>query len=324
MAESHVSDEAYLDTYEYIIFNMLLRQEVDAPSSLSEYVPFSPDDSEPMAIGESTILENTVSNLSLVDIDPQVKDLRESARALYLKANDIYIKTEGHKTRFIQILSGKRTVREQAELYEKYLIYLYDGPPANKANKPGKSFHEYGLAIDVIRNGDDSRLTPALESAGWVQAIADEGWHFQAESASDWGEIVKRMESEVSPLSNKYAENRVVYYENKKRVLASEPEYMNERRRLAEVALGLNSEKKNINITRDRLQKEQQELKQGDVRLKNQRLQVQQLKQQYTTMVYDRCPIGKPYNECTHTDLKLAFDKEKMHFITDTYLQRGN
>lgn len=312
MIKNNISTEEYLDTYEYTIINILLKQEVDTPSPLCEYVPFAPfPDSEQREPIEIINIDNAESGLPLTDVDPNINDLKESAKNMYLKANDIYVKTEGHKTDFIHIRSGRRNVREQAELYEKFLCSLYDGPPANKANKPGKSFHEYGLAIDVIRNGDDSILIPALEAAGWVQAIADEGWHFQAESASDWGDVVKRIESEISPLSEQYAENRVVYYENKKKILTSEPEYIKERRKLDGIALVLNSEKKNINIERDRLQKEQLKLKQADMRLKDQRLQVQQLKKQYEELIYDRCPQGMPYNECTHTDLKVRFDKEK-------------
>lgn len=300
----------YCDTYEYTTLNILLKQEVDSPSSLSPPPLTSPNREQAKEIDIPNV-DNEARYTSLIEVDPKIEKLNESAKNMYLKANHIYINTDGHKTNFIQINSGRRNVREQAELYEKYLNSLYDGPPANKANKPGKSFHEYGLAIDVIRNGDDARLIPALESAGWVQAIADEGWHFQAESAADWVDVAKRIEIEISPISEKYAENRVVYYENKKKISDTEPNYINERRRLSESELALNLEKKNINIQRDKLQKEQLRLKQADVQLKNQRLRVLQLKNQYSNLVYNRCPAGKSYNDCTHIDLKNAFDKEK-------------
>ncbi|HDL6884912.1 TPA: D-alanyl-D-alanine carboxypeptidase family protein [Yersinia enterocolitica] len=300
----------YCDTHEYTTINILLKQELDSPSSLSPLPHTSPDSEQEDEIDIPSV-DYEVRYTPLIEVDPKIANLKESAKNMYLKANHSYINTDGHKTNFIQIRSGRRNVREQAELYEKFLNSLYDGPPANKANKPGKSFHEYGLAIDVIRNGDDSRLIPALESAGWVQAVADEGWHFQAESATDWGDVVNRIEIEISPMSEKYAENRVVYYENKKKISDTEPSYMNERRRLSESELALNLEKKNINIQRDKLQKEQLRLKQADVQLKNQRLRVQQLKNQYSSLVYNRCPAGKSYNDCTHIDLKNVFDKEK-------------
>jgi DNA repair exonuclease SbcCD ATPase subunit len=230
---------------------------------------------------------------------------------MYAAANSIYRKIEGHASEYIQIESGLRDTTRQSELYECYLHSLYGGPPANKANKPGKSFHEYGLAIDVIRNGDEIRLKKALMDAGWNPAIADEGWHFQAEAASDWEDIKNKISTIVEPVSEKYAQNRVVYYENKKRILEAEPGYLSERIKLNESKAILNSKLADLNQEKYHLNREQSLLRDEDFAIKNERQRIQRLKSQIDSMVYDKCPQGNPYDTCTHEDLKRQFDRDR-------------
>jgi hypothetical protein len=296
----------FVDEYEFIISSIYLAEKLYGPTNLA---PYSTAEFDSCIENKNT----AEGELSACDPKSNPNDLRGTARKMYVDANELYRKTNGHVTDAIQICSGLRTVKRQSELYEDYLLSLYGGPPASKANKPGKSYHEYGLAIDVIRNGDEGRIKTALESAGWVQAIVDEGWHFQAEGAAEWGEVSKRIVNDITPLSEKYAQNRVVYYENKKRVSDAEPAYLVERLRLNEIKTLLNNELVDLNQERNRLQAEQFALRQTDADIKTDRLRVQDLKSKYTGFIYDRCPAGRqvPYDQCTHEDLKRQFDKEK-------------
>jgi hypothetical protein len=88
------------------------------------------------------------------------------------------------------VTHGYRTIEEQAELYRRYKA----GGPL--AAPPGKSAHNYGLAIDVVFDSDPSR--PGLQvdwntrAAGWAWLKAatlphprlQNGWSF-----GDWPHI---------------------------------------------------------------------------------------------------------------------------------------
>jgi len=58
-----------------------------------------------------------------------------------------------------QLTSGRRSGSEQKKLYERYI----SGHSALPAAPPGKSKHEFGLAVDIIANS-----MPALNLMGTV------------------------------------------------------------------------------------------------------------------------------------------------------------
>ena len=61
-----------------------------------------------------------------------------------------------------QVTSGRRSTREQARLYQLYIA----GRSRLPAAPPGRSAHEYGLAIDVwAGNGQQGSMMELLE--GW-------------------------------------------------------------------------------------------------------------------------------------------------------------
>lgn len=90
------------------------------------------------------------------------------------------------------VLSGYRSLEEQADLYARYQA---GGPTAAP---PGRSAHNYGLAVDVVLDVDPN--TPGLQPswntklAGWVWLKAasiphprlKNGWSF-----GDWPHLEK-------------------------------------------------------------------------------------------------------------------------------------
>ena len=58
-----------------------------------------------------------------------------------------------------RLVYGFRSIALQAELYNKYLQdLLLDPKNANKAAPPGKSAHNYGLAVDVVLVKDGKEI----------------------------------------------------------------------------------------------------------------------------------------------------------------------
>ncbi|WP_181321338.1 M15 family metallopeptidase [Pseudomonas putida] len=295
------------EEYDSSIDDYYLHQEIPTPIQHSEYRTTMRDSIS--ACKPEPPLHNAETHNAVED--PRASELRTTAKAMYKEANDLYVKTEGHLLAYIKIHSGLRSISDQARLYECYLESLYGGPPAPRANKPGKSYHEYGLAIDIIRGADEDRLKNALSASGWVQAISDEGWHFQAESADDWSDVTQKIENIIKPLSDKYAEDRVVYHENKKRVSEREPGYKKEKKRLDDERITLNKDRSTLNQERTLLLSRQANLNYEDNAIKTERTRVLQLKNSYTGMTYKYCPQNASYEQCTHENLKRQYDSEK-------------
>jgi len=62
------------------------------------------------------------------------------------------------------VTSSRRSMRNQARLYDKWLR----GESSIPAAPPGKSLHEYGLAFDLARIGKDPLNDPLLN---WLGAV---------------------------------------------------------------------------------------------------------------------------------------------------------
>ena len=95
------------------------------------------------------------------------------------------------------VVSGFRSLKEQAKLWLAYKAHLDGtGPPAPRAAPPGKSAHNYGLAIDVVLDTDDGKpgLQPSWDRRlpAWVSLKTrslphprlKHGWSF-----GDWPHI---------------------------------------------------------------------------------------------------------------------------------------
>lgn len=110
--------------------------------------------------------------------DRNADQLEVNAKERFIAADKLYFaRTRGQH---LQIHSGRRTVRRQAELW---ICWKRGTPGCNPANLPGCSLHNYGVAIDVVRV-NETLINEALGSNGWVQTVPDEGWHFEC-TASD-------------------------------------------------------------------------------------------------------------------------------------------
>ena len=95
----------------------------------------------------------------------------------YISADRIYYAATGHN---MQINSGTRTVGHQAQLYIDYTWHK----KGNSAAWPGCSFHNWGVAADMIRV-DEANVIAAMQRGGWKQTVADEGWHFECVDSPD-------------------------------------------------------------------------------------------------------------------------------------------
>ena len=63
------------------------------------------------------------------------------------------------------VTSARRSSGKQADLYQRWI----SGKSLIPANRPGTSLHEYGLAFDLARLGQDPLTDPLLAwlGAGW-------------------------------------------------------------------------------------------------------------------------------------------------------------
>lgn len=107
--------------------------------------------------------------------DAKANELEAVSKAKFIQADEAYYRATGGGNH-IRINSGKRTVRHQAELW---IGYREGRPGYNPANLPGCSLHNYGTAIDIIREGRVDWIEAALNRYGWKRTVDDEGWHYE-------------------------------------------------------------------------------------------------------------------------------------------------
>ena len=101
----------------------------------------------------------------------------DDALRRYVTADRVYYAATG---RNMQIHSGTRTVGRQAQLYIEYKWHKI----GNLAEFPGCSFHNWGVAADMIRV-DESNVIASMQRGGWRQTVAGEPWHFECVDSPD-------------------------------------------------------------------------------------------------------------------------------------------
>ena len=123
-------------------------------------------------------------------VDPARLDpaFRAAVIDLFARLPDRYVVTH-----------GARTLEEQSALYTAWMAYKRRGftpPVAGKAAPPGRSAHNFGMAIDVVVDADPTteRLEPTWDTkvSGWVRLklalaghpLLSHGWWF-----GDWPHI---------------------------------------------------------------------------------------------------------------------------------------
>ncbi|MDM3871849.1 D-alanyl-D-alanine carboxypeptidase family protein [Porticoccus sp. W117] len=244
--------------------------------------------------------------------DPKAKKLFKEASALYKEANKLYLSGK-HKYEYIQIFSGKRSSRSQARLFVKYAWHQYGGPKANKANPPGKSFHEYGVAIDIIRGNDTRALKKALESAGWRESVEDEGWHFEAQSIDSWNMIVKKMMESTFPLGEEYRKAISDFLNKRKLCIELWPSYAKQLSRLRPERESLERRRQELVRTEKQLRDERTDLRRKREAATRSSQLASQLQRKYNEMRYTYCPANPPadYEDCTHKEQTSRYDRER-------------
>lgn len=139
--------------------------------------------------------------------DRKANQFTSDVKKRYITADkSFYNKTKKNMT----IHSGKRSVNKQAELY---ILYKWHNQ-GNPAAWPGCSFHNWGLAADMVRV-DESNVISAMKDGGWTRTVGDEGWHFECTSSSDHGKAAKEIAAfrkAGSGLSYKWSEQVAHFY----------------------------------------------------------------------------------------------------------------
>ena len=114
-------------------------------------------------------------------------NFKPDARERYIKADMVYYaKTQQN----MQIHSGTRTVLRQAQLY---ILHTWHDQ-GNRAAWPGCSFHNWGLAADMIRT-DEANIIDAMKRSGWTRTVTGEGWHFECTGSNDHSKAKKEIAS---------------------------------------------------------------------------------------------------------------------------------
>lgn len=244
--------------------------------------------------------------------DNNIEDLHKEAIELLNDAQTQYKQLGGKG--LIKVHSGVRDCFSQARLFWKYVEYQYGGPSANKANPPGKSLHHFGIAIDVIRGSDETRIAEALRVSGWHDSIEDEGWHFVAISISSYQDIVDRVKKECFPMANKYRDLVSDYFQFGRYIEENEPEAKQENIRLSSEKAWLRSEYRNLVEMEHVLSDSRNELNAIVERMANQREKLLSLRREIDNLDYQnppRCPKGLPFDDCEHTNRKHKFKSEE-------------
>ena len=139
--------------------------------------------------------------------DKKANQFTSDSKRRYIVADkEFYSLTKSNMT----IHSGKRSVQKQAELY---ILYKWHNQ-GNPASWPGCSFHNWGLAADMVRV-DEKNVVESMKKGGWTKTVRDEGWHFECTSSSDHRAAADRIAAfrkSRSGLAYKWSEQVANFY----------------------------------------------------------------------------------------------------------------
>lgn len=139
--------------------------------------------------------------------DKKADQFTGDAKKKYVAADkEFYSRTKNNMT----IHSGKRSVQRQADLY---ILYKWHNQ-GNPASWPGCSFHNWGLAADMVRV-DEKNVVASMNKGGWTRTVGDEGWHFECTSSSNHGVAAKKISAfrkSGSGLAYKWSEQVAHFY----------------------------------------------------------------------------------------------------------------
>lgn len=243
--------------------------------------------------------------------DSKARQLHSEAYSMYQDANTEY-KGSGGTYSFIKLTSGRRTVQKQVDLYKSYIEYLEcGGRQVPRANHPGRSLHNFGMAIDVERGTDEQRLLTALTNNGWIAAIEDEGWHFEAQAAPSFTKVKDYIQREISPVSTQIADaivNAVLFSCHLKK---TDDEFGLLETRYKEADKEIRRSLADIRKRRIDLNAEAKRLNDEATAIGHERTAIAALRRKLNGMVYDRCPNGESYSNCTHENYKQEWNQDR-------------
>jgi hypothetical protein len=243
--------------------------------------------------------------------DPRARQLHREAYDLYRKANTEYM-SSGGTFEFITLESGKRSVSDQVKLYRKYVEYREcNGPKVPAANHPGKSLHNFGMAVDVVRGSDETRLATALVNNGWIAAVDGEGWHFEASGAPSYTSVQRYIQTELISLAQTIADSIVNAILYTCYLLENEAEFRRQEADIRNKEVAINRARTELRTRRAQLNQEATQLNNEANSIVQEESAIRSLSNQLNGMVYNRCPNGQPYVDCTHASLKQQWDSER-------------
>lgn len=140
--------------------------------------------------------------------DRKASAFTSNAKKRYIDADKGYYKLTASN---MTIHSGHRDVKKQAQLYIQYKYHNQGNP----ASWPGCSFHNWGLAADMIRK-NESALVSAMNKGGWTRTVGDEAWHFECTSSSDHRNAankIKKLRKSRTGAAYKWSEQVALFYQ---------------------------------------------------------------------------------------------------------------
>lgn len=239
--------------------------------------------------------------------DRKVKKLHPEALRIYKLANEHYVNSGRNKYDRIVVHSGRRSVSHQTALYEKYIAHLYGGPAANKANQPGTSNHEYGVAVDIVRRDDAELLFESLTKHGWEQTVEDEGWHFDATGIPSWSKIQSRVEKIKKRGNSALVKNVVDRYELQKKVKIEIEKISKMEKLVNRLEIRLVREEKRYMDASTEVEKAKKIVLEIQKRINRTKREIERLLSNLKNIIYDGCPNNRPFQDCSHEDEKKIF-----------------
>ena len=139
--------------------------------------------------------------------DTKANDFTNDAKRRYIRADEAYF---AKTAKNMVIHSGRRTVQRQAELYIDHTWHNR----GNSAAWPGCSYHNWGLAADMVRS-DEENVLASMNSGGWHRTYEAGSWHFQCTSSPDHAKAATKIASFRIPgsgLSYRWSEQIAHFY----------------------------------------------------------------------------------------------------------------
>ena len=140
--------------------------------------------------------------------DAQANGFSKDSKNRYIKADNKYFSITQTN---MDIHSGTRTVRRQAELY---IQHEWHGR-GNPASWPGCSFHNYGVAADMVMIDKDN-VTLAMNSTGWTGTKSHEKWHFECTASGDHDKAadkIKKLRRTRTGLAYRWSEQTAHFFQ---------------------------------------------------------------------------------------------------------------